>query len=486
MRASSIVEILQEGDFLTAAARGEKLPAEVNARYAPENLPDLERQRSKIGNVTDETKRNRNRKTEPGVAKPAGRMEADDLFADDTSDIEVPVYRKDKSEGAGGVEQGAEAGASKPRRDIYDVLGRARPQRIAPHRPEPAKPEAVKPEPEHAEAAKSGPEGPGSQSAEAPAVDAKPKNIPSPGAGEQPTTVMPAAGKSNNSVRGGSAGKSHEAAVNPDQEARGLDIDSSAKLKGEYREADAEGSRAGVAGAASGLVGAGVTSAGVASATAVGQGAQGKTIGEAPLTDDEHPSAPTGADSAFAEPVTAEEEAESNVRDKRGTTGFGLFLLRVVAGALLLIYGLQTLFAFGGNPGLNTFEGVLNQYKFADLLAVGLSIGQVVAGGLLILGLLTPVGAAVGAVGSAFLAGHYMGTSGGNLWPYALSPQTQLWGLLALICMTLIFTGPGRISADRNRGWARRPLASAWVFAIIAVGGAAALWLVVGGGNPIH
>ena len=49
-----------------------------------------------MGNVTDETKRNRNRKTEPGVAKPAGRMDADDLFADDTSDIDVPVYRKEK------------------------------------------------------------------------------------------------------------------------------------------------------------------------------------------------------------------------------------------------------------------------------------------------------------------------------------------------------------------------------------------------------
>ena len=468
--------------------------AEVNARYAPENLPDLERQRSKIGNVTDETKRNRNRKTEPGVAKPAGRMEADDLFADDTSDIDVPVYRKDKSEGAGGVEQGAEAGTSKPRRDIYDVLGRARPQRISPHRPEPAKPEPVQPESTQVQSAKTESEDAGLQAAEIPVESGSKKNQPSSGVSEQPTTVMPVAGKGDDSPRGGSAVKSDKAAKTPDQETRGLGVRGSQKPKSEPKKAGAEGSRAGVAGSVAGAAGAGAASAGVASATASGSNSDAGAAGEAPVAEDENHLVPVGeggssdagADPALAEPEDTEDETEAVVRDKRGTTGFGLLLLRVVAGALLLIYGLQTLFAFGGNPGLNTFEGVLNQYKFADLLAVGLSIGQVVAGGLLILGLLTPVGAAVGAIVSAFLSGHYMGASGGNLWPYALSPQTQLWGLLALICMTLIFVGPGRISVDRNRGWARRPLASAWIFAIIAVGGASALWLVVGGGNPIH
>lgn len=443
-----------------------------------------------MGDVTDETKRNRNRKTEPGVAKPAGRMEADDLFADDTADIDVPVYRKDKSEGAGG----AEPSAARPRRDIYDVLGRARPQRIAPQRSEPAQPEPVKAVPDQAESAKAESEEAGSKGAETPRENGKMKNQPNSGVSEQPTTVMPAANKGNNGARGGSAVKSDKATADPDQETRGLDVNDSEKPKSEPQKSGAENSRAGMAGSAAGVAGAGAASAGVANATAAGSGSDAEVADESSVSEDEHHLSSVGAagnfdagaDSALAEPVAPEDEAETAVHDKRGTTGLGLLLLRVVAGALLLIYGLQTLFAFGGNPGLNTFEGVLNQYKFADLLAVGLSIGQVVAGGLLILGLLTPVGAAVGAIVSAFLAGHYMGASGGNLWPYALSPQIQLWGLLALICMTLIFVGPGRISVDRNRGWARRPLASAWIFAIIAVGGAAALWLVVGGGNPIH
>lgn len=428
-----------------------------------------------MGNVTDETKRNRNRKTEPGVAKPAGRMDADDLFADDTSDIDVPVYRKEK----GATDSGGESTPNKPRRDIYDVLGRARPQRIAPQRPEPAKqepsqlglaePKEVEPEParpeatapesakaeannqgvarsEQSEQTKPAPLKAESSAPKTAQSDFK-KTSPSPAgaarpliaSAEQPTTVLPA--------NKGAAGEG---------ETRSFESSEFEQNRGERKApaSDAvDGSSTGDGTAQESHIPAG---AGTPDPTTVDASDEGDTV------------------------------SETSAHDKRGTMGFGLFLLRVVAGALLLIYGLQTLFAFGGNPGLNSLEGLLSQYKFADLLAVGLSIGQVAAGGLLILGLVTPVGAAIGAVVSAFLTGHYLGASGGNLWPYAMSPQSQLWGLLALICMALIFTGPGRISVDRNRGWARRPLASAWIFALIAVGGAAALWLIVGGGNPVH
>ncbi|WP_426716471.1 DoxX family protein [Corynebacterium auriscanis] len=398
--------------------------------------------------MTDETKRNRNRKTDPGVAKPAGRMAADDLFADDTTDIDVPVYRRDRKEGA--VEGGA---APKPRRDIYDVLGRARPQRITPPTAE-------------------------WKSSDQPAPNAQPEGrteepaTPASGADEQPTTVIPTAGRGQ------------------ENGSRGQENGSRGQENGSRGHNSAGKGSAKVVG-----VGAGPTGQ---SATTQPQGSDDTVVfpeananphrgdvhsAESALAPAEPQAAAVSTDAAVVEGDPA---TDVHVHDKRGTTGFGLFLLRLVAGALLLVYGLQTLFAFGGNPGLNAFEGLLTQYKYADLLAVGLSIGQVAAGGLLILGLLTPVGAAVGAIVSAFLAGHYMGMSGGNLWPYALSPQTQLWSLLALICLALIFTGPGRISVDRNRGWARRPLASAWIFAIIAIGAAAALWIVVGGGNPVR
>ncbi|WP_246815814.1 DoxX family protein [Corynebacterium sp. HMSC28B08] len=395
--------------------------------------------------MTDETKRNRNRKTDPGVAKPAGRMAADDLFADDTADIDVPVYRRDRKEGA--VEGGA---VPKPRRDIYDVLGRARPQRITPPTAESKSSDQPAPNAQPVLNAEPAPNAQPERRTEEPATLAS-------GADEQPTTVIPTAGRGQDSGSRGhnSAGKGTAKAVGVGAGPAGQSATTQPQGSDDtvvFPEANANPHRGDVHPAESAL------------APAEPQAA-----------------AAVGTDAAVVEGDPA---TDVHVHDKRGTTGFGLFLLRLVAGALLLVYGLQTLFAFGGNPGLNAFEGLLTQYKYADLLAVGLSIGQVAAGGLLILGLLTPVGAAVGAIVSAFMAGHYMGMSGGNLWPYALSPQTQLWSLLALICLALIFTGPGRISVDRNRGWARRPLASAWIFAIIAIGAAAALWIVVGGGNP--
>lgn len=436
-----------------------------------------------MGDVTDETKRNRNRKTEPGIAKPAGRMEADDLFADDTSDIDVPVYRKDSTAGA----VAGESAANRPRRDIYDVLGRARPQRISPQRPEPAKSAPEKNDTAALDLGKEekpgrGEKATGAQSVDSKRVDSQPSD----------TARVGGAAAAGGAVREEAAPVGHKDTANrAEAPTEKFDKSGDQSSRGSADEVPVEAAPRG-AKPSKLAASAGEQPTTVIPAT---KGAKDVAVdrdlareeskqlpGDRAVIDGEE----AEARPADAEAVDRETDVEARAHDKRGTTGFGLFLLRLVAGALLLIYGLQTLFAFGGNPGLNTFEGLLNQYKFADLLAVGLSIGQVVAGGLLILGLLTPVGAAVGAIVSAFLAGHYMGASGGNLWPYALSPQTQLWGLLALICMALIFTGPGRISLDRNRGWARRPLASAWVFAIIAIAGAAAVWLVVGGGNPIH
>lgn len=178
---------------------------------------------------------------------------------------------------------------------------------------------------------------------------------------------------------------------------------------------------------------------------------------------------------AAAEPEVA---TDKPVREKRGTLGFGLLLLRLVVGGLLLVQGLQTLFAFGDNGGLNVLERHLTDHSHADLLAVGLSAGAVVAGGLLILGLLTPFGAAIGAVVAGFFALHFLRKWDGGYWPSALDTEVQMWAILAAVAVAILFTGPGRISFDRSRGWATRPLASAWLFAIIAGGALAALWFL--------
>lgn len=229
------------------------------------------------------------------------------------------------------------------------------------------------------------------------------------------------------------------------------------------------------------------------------EAAKPEPVQEAPAAEPEPVQEPViREDPAFAEPAAAapvqetestgetpvvpaaepEVATEKPVREKRGTLGFGLLLLRLVVGGLLLVQGLQTLFAFGGNGGLNVLERHLTDHSHADLLAVGLSAGAVVAGGLLILGLLTPFGAAIGAVVAGFFALHFFRKWDGGYWPSALDTETQMWAILAAVAVAILFTGPGRISLDRSRGWATRPLASAWLFAIIAAGALAGLWFL--------
>ena len=362
----------------------------------------------------------------------------------------------DPSAGASAEASGAEAPAEKKpaKRDIYAVLGRARPQRI----------ESGPPEPE---------------------VDLSKLDSSQSAAG----TRADASAASGASDRWGKVDD-----ANPAEQATASTNDQ-AFIRQAKNGADTDRSTAGasVAGADAGVAGAGVTGAGAAAdATgAAGAGtvsaADGSEIGG---TDT--PGSTTGA-------VTAPETAANADRDrdaaaaagvgaevKRGTTSFGLFILRAVLGAYLLVRGLQTLFAFGGDPGVDVFQSQLENYNFTDILAVGIPVAEVVAGGLLLLGLVTPFGAALATIVGGFMAFHNLDSFQGTLWPYGLNPHVQLWAALTVASISLIFLGPGRISLDRSRGWATRPLASAWIFFVVAAAATAGLWLGVGGGNPFN
>ncbi|HEY4598298.1 DoxX family protein, partial [Corynebacterium sp.] len=172
------------------------------------------------------------------------------------------------------------------------------------------------------------------------------------------------------------------------------------------------------------------------------------------------------------------------VETRRGTQSLGLAILRIVAGAVLLISGLQTLFGFAGDPGISALESRLSFFSGSGVLAVAIPAAEVIAGGLLILGLLTPFAAALAFVVSAFVATFHLSGHQGSLWPYGLNPVIHQWALYALISLSLIFTGPGGASLDRSRSWATRPLASSWIFALLGIAGFAALWLLTGGRNP--
>ena len=368
----------------------------------------------------------------PGVT--TDTSEADDAPKDSAKDVPKDMGTPE------GVE-GATASVPRPRRDIYELSGRARPQRISAPKKEPVKsPKA------------------GSATSEDAALD---------------------------------AGATKHQPDFADAKTEQINLGDAAAASGAGAGATA------LAGAGA-LGGAGAHNAAEANAGATthtgpelhdghglhgGAGSPGEVdpyTGEALATDPAAPGAAGATDAAATDPVAIENA------NKRGTQSFGLALLRIVAGAVLLVTGLQTLFGVAGDPGISALESRFGDLNGAGVLAIAVPTVEVVAGGLLILGLLTPFAAAAAFVVSAFMATFHLAGTSGSLWPYGLNPVVHQWALYALISLSLVFTGPGRAALDRSRGWATRPLASAWIFAAIGIVGFAGLWLVAGGGNSLR
>lgn len=418
----------------------------------------------------------------------------------------------DPSAGASAEASGAEAPEAeapveeKPaKRDIYAVLGRARPQRI----------ESRPPEPE---------------------VDLSKLDASQSAAGAG------VAGADSNADARANAGDTHGPSdrwgkvddANPAEQATASTNDQAFIRQAKIgADTDRSTAGAGAAGADAGAAGAGVTGAGAAADATGAAGAAGAgTVSAADGSEFGGTDTPGSATGAVTVPETAADAdrdrdaaaaagagaagtgavagadrdrdaaaaagaevggadaaagaAGAGAEVKRGTTSFGLFILRAVLGAYLLVRGLQTLFAFGGDPGVDVFQSQLENYNFTDILAIGIPVAEVVAGGLLLLGLVTPFGAALATIVGGFMAFHNLDSFQGTLWPYGLNPHVQLWAALTVVSISLIFLGPGRISLDRSRGWATRPLASAWIFFVVAAATTAGLWLGVGGGNPFN
>lgn len=379
--------------------------------------------------------------------KPAEVKKADTAAADPKAATKGAAAQADA---AGPAERGA-AEQSRPR-DIYALAGRARPQRIEAPAPEPAL-----------------------EVESAPAADVPKTDGEQPGAAEeQRTEVLDLSGAD---VGTGSQGAAAQQQSQPQTGTNTVAF--GAGVAG-----------AGAAGAAGGYAADAGAQRNDASTAAQGYPAQS---GEA------HPQGTFDADAQWdpnAQPVGPEGEVvygpdgqplapiAEPVETRRGTQSLGLAILRIVAGAVLLISGLQTLFGFAGDPGISALEGRLSFFSGSGVLAVAIPAAEVIAGGLLILGLLTPFAAALAFVVSAFMATFHLSGHQGSLWPYGLNPVIHQWALYALISLSLIFTGPGGASLDRSRSWATRPLASSWIFAVLGIAGFAALWLLTGGRNP--
>ncbi|MDO5029364.1 MAG: DoxX family membrane protein [Corynebacterium sp.] len=164
---------------------------------------------------------------------------------------------------------------------------------------------------------------------------------------------------------------------------------------------------------------------------------------------------------------------------RRGTTDFGLLLVRLGLGALLLVHGLTTLLGWGNSGGTTALEAQFNQNNFAfgAVMATAIPTTQLIAGTLLVLGLATPLAAALALALSAYLSMFDVATTSGGLslvGDGAADLQLQL--LMTAMALGLQFTGPGRIGIDFGRSWARRPLASSWIFGALAILAAVGLW----------
>ena len=183
-------------------------------------------------------------------------------------------------------------------------------------------------------------------------------------------------------------------------------------------------------------------------------------------------------------PIDAEERAR--VASRRGTQDLGLLLLRVALGVVFIAHGLQTAFGWWGGSGLEGFKETLAEagYQNSGLLTYIAAGGQIASGVLLVLGLFTPLAAAVAL---AFLVNSVLATftaqrEGGGLFVFGSTAEYLL--MLSVVAATVILAGPGRYGFDGGRGWARRPFIGSILALVIGVGGGVAAWLFLRGNNP--
>jgi len=189
-----------------------------------------------------------------------------------------------------------------------------------------------------------------------------------------------------------------------------------------------------------------------------------------------------------AAPVVEEEHVvtETTVPDhRRGTIDFGLLIIRLLLGIWLILEAVGTFFRLGGNEGISGLESEYANYLAPGGLAIIVPSLQLAAGVFLVLGLITPLFAMVATIVTAFTALHALTGSGAGLNVFAWSEGVWLSVILFGISLALQFTGPGLYSFDYGRSWARRPLVSSWIFILLAIAGAVALWWFGAGVNPL-
>ncbi|WP_159838576.1 DoxX family protein [Nocardia sp. CY41] len=171
---------------------------------------------------------------------------------------------------------------------------------------------------------------------------------------------------------------------------------------------------------------------------------------------------------------------------RRGTLDLGLLLLRLVVGATFLYHGLQKLTGWFHGPGLDGTRDMMERggWDHPSVSAILVTAGEVGGGALLILGLATPL--AAGAVLAVILDAWAWKQGMAPGFQYKAGPgAVELESILAGVAAVIILTGPGRLSFDRNRGWAIRPAAGSFVVLLLAIAAAVGTYWYLHGGNPL-
>ncbi|WP_393916322.1 DoxX family protein [Halostreptopolyspora alba] len=123
--------------------------------------------------------------------------------------------------------------------------------------------------------------------------------------------------------------------------------------------------------------------------------------------------------------------------------------VRAALGATIFAHGAQKLFGWFGGGGLSgTAEGFEQMgYRPGSTMALVAGMGEAAGGACLVLGLGTPAGAAavagtMGVASEMHLRNGFFNANGGYEYP----------ALIGLTAMSLIVSGPGRVSLDSVTG----------------------------------
>jgi len=135
----------------------------------------------------------------------------------------------------------------------------------------------------------------------------------------------------------------------------------------------------------------------------------------------------------------------------------GLFIIRAVLGALLFAHGTQKLFGWYGGYGLDGTGGFFESvgHRPGRKMAMAAGISEAGGGLLLVLGLLTPIGAAM-IMGTMLVAAVSVHADNG---PWATNGGYELPLTNGLVAAGLAFAGAGGWSLDTamhvpwTRGW---------------------------------